>query len=352
MASMSSRTWAALLACGLLAVAAPAGAQDAKTRAEAKEVEKEAQALYDKGEYAEALAKYDRLDELIPLRPAQKVRAARCMEQLGRLLEAQSRYDAIAEDDSPTTNRADLDAREAAKNALGSLQRRIPKIVIQLEGVDPLLRVELTLDGEPLQQSKVGLPMQLDPGEHIVEGSLQRGKELERETASARFDAKESTTLDVPLRFGARGGKKKQDLGAAPGSGESSDYWAILKRGSSTQRTIGWVVVGVGGVVFLSGGATTLIALGVKSSLDEQCTPERQCPPAAHGDVDTYDTLQTVTTVLFLGGAAGVATGIALLATAPGARTLGSTGRPSRAAAGPSVTPWIGLGAAGVRGSF
>jgi len=156
----------------------------------------------------------------------------------------------------------------------------------------------------------------------------------------------------VPLRFGARGGKKKQDLGGAAGSGGSEDYWAILKRGNSAQRTIGWVVVGVGGVVFLSGGVTTLVALGVKSSLDEQCTAERQCPPAAHGDVDTYDTLQTLTTVLFIGGAAGVATGIALLATAPGHRTLGSTARPPRTAVRPSVTPWIGLGAAGVRGSF
>jgi len=352
MPSMSARTWAVLVACGLLTVAAPAGAQDAKTRAEAKEVEKEAQTLYDKGEYAEALAKYERLDDLIPLKPAQKVRSARCVEKLGRLLEAQDRYTAIAEDDTATSNRADLDAREAAKNALGALQRRIPKVIIQIEGADRLQKVDLELDGEPLQQSKVGTPLQLDPGEHTIKGSLQRGKELDRETASARFDAKENTTLDVPLSFAA-GAKKKQDLGGTSGGGASQDYWAILKRKSSTQRTLGWVVVGVGGAVFLAGGATTLIALGVKSSLDDQCTPERQCPPAAHSDVDSYDTLQTVTTVLFVGGAIGVGTGIALLMTAPDSRAAGSLGRPTlRASARPSITPWIGLGGAGVRGSF
>lgn len=352
MPSMSARTWAVLMAFGLLTAAAPAGAQDAKTRAEAKEVEKEAQAFYDKGEYAEALAKYERLDDIIPLKPAQKVRAARCVEQLGRLLEAQERFRAVAEDDQPTSVRADLDARESAKNALGALQRRIPKVIIQIEGADQLLKVDLELDGEPLQQSKVGTPLQLDPGEHTIKGSLQRGKELERETASARFDAKENTTLDVPLKFGA-GAKKKQDLGGT-GGGESQDYWAILKRKSSAQRTAGWVVVGVGGAVFLGGGATTLIALGVKSSLDEKCTPERQCPPSAHGDLDTYDTLQTVTTVLFIGGAVGVGTGIALLMTAPDSRGSGSNPRTTHRASAPStnVTPWIGLGAAGVRGTF
>ena len=269
------------------------------------------------------------------------------VEQLGRLLEAQSRYAAIAEETSPTTNRADRDARESAKNALGALNRRIPKVVIQLEGVDPLLRVDLTLDGEPLQQSKVGTPIQLDPGEHTVEGSLQRGKELDRETASARFDAKESTTLDVPLRFGARGGKKKQDLGAPPASGESSDYWAILKRGDSARHhRLGGV--GVGGVVF-SGGAPPRSSPSGQEQPRRECTPERQCPPkrTRRGHLRT---LQTVTTCSYR-RRRRVATGIALLATAPGSGRS-AHGPPSRQAARVPRHPWIGVGAAGVRGSF
>jgi hypothetical protein len=348
-----------MVALGCMAVAAPAWGQDAKAKAEAKKVEKEADAAFDKGEYAEALAKYERVSELTPLRLPVKLRAARCVEKLGRLLEAQKRYDDIATaPEAPGSTRADADAQEAAKNARGALQQRIPRAIVRFDGVgDPLQRVDMVLDGEPFPQTKVGTPHQVDPGEHTIEGSLQRGKALEREKASARFNAKEGETVEVPLRFGSKAkgkGYAEGDVSTPPPSGESSDYWAILKKGKSAQRTVGWVVVGVGGVVFLGGGATTLVALGVKSSLDDQC-PERRCPPSAHGEVDTYDTLQTLTTVFYLGGAAGVATGIALLATSPRERTLGARAPAapvSAAAEGVRVSPWVGLGSAGMRGSF
>jgi hypothetical protein len=211
--------------------------------------------------------------------------------------------------------------------------------------------VQVKLDGQPFPTIKIGTKHPVDPGEHKLEAVLDRGREKER--ASTTFVAKEGETTEVPLRFGSKAEPSEPGAQSKPGDGE--DYWSILKRGNSTQRTVGWVMVGVGGLVFVGGGATTLIALGVKSSLDDQC-PDRRCPPAAYSDLDTYDTLQVLTTVFYVGGALGVATGIALLATAPGNRPMATAPRRGEVAReradGVRVSPWVGLGSAGLVGSF
>jgi hypothetical protein len=336
-----STAWAAL-ACTVL-VAPTSLAQDAKARAAAKKLEKEGIAAADSGDCANAVKKLDKAAEALTLSHTVQLKAAKCAEKNGRLIDAAGRYETIAK--TPTTNKAEQGAQEEARKASKALEERIPTVVVELQGVDALSKVTLTLDGEPFPRTKVGVRHPIDPGDHTLEGTLERAGEEPIQTRQPFF-VNERESVPLPFRFVRAAPKSATPTapdGASGGATPSEDYWAMMKHKRGTQRTIGWIVVGTGGAAIVAGGVTTGIALGVKGGLDDKC-PEQRCPPDAHGDLDTYETLKTVTTLLFIGGAVGMGVGVALIATSPGERTLGSPA--------PRVTPYVGLGSAGVTGNF
>lgn len=355
MTGMRPRFAAAAVVVATLFCSGPSLGQDAKARANAKALEKEANARFDKGDYAGSLEKFEAASALAPPAPPAQVRAARCMEKLGRLIAAAERFDAVAEAGLPEkASKADRDAQEEARVARTALEKRIPAMVLRVEGLEPLARVSVVLDDKPFPRTRIGVRHPLDPGEHKVEGVVDRpnGK---GETAKTQFQITEGQSLDVALRFGdgvatapPPGASEPQGAQTPPpAGGEPEDYWAVASSRRSTQRTIGWIVVGLGGAAALVGTGTTLAALSIKSDLDATC-PKRKCPPPSHGDVDSYDTMKTLSTGLFIGSAAGVLVGIALLTTAPRARTLGELPAPR----GVAWHPVVGPGSAGVAGAF
>ena len=105
---------------------------------------------------------------------------------------------AAAEDYRRFLREADDEARArhgaAVEAALASLEPRIPTWTVRasLAEGDVLL-----LDGEPLREAALGVPLPIDPGPHEV--AVRRA---ERVIAGARFDAAEgqhgTTELDVP----------------------------------------------------------------------------------------------------------------------------------------------------------
>src|ERR1700677_681378 len=103
-----------VLALGILAGAAPrAEAQPAKDPAivaTARSIALDALALFDKGDFAAALEKFNRADDLVHA-PTMSLNAARCLEKLGRLVEAHERYRVAA------NATLDASASEALKSA-------------------------------------------------------------------------------------------------------------------------------------------------------------------------------------------------------------------------------------------
>jgi hypothetical protein len=67
-----------------------------------------------------------------------------------------------------------------------------------------------------------------------------------------------------------------------------------------------------------------------------------KCPTSASGDVDSVNSLRTISTVGFAVGVVGLGAGVALLLAAP----------PSSESEKAAVRPWVGLGAAGMAGRF
>ena len=77
-----------------------------------------------------------------------------------------------------------------------------------------------------------------------------------------------------------------------------------------------WTALATGGAGLVVGIVTGALAVDRKAKLDEMCTGNA-CPPAAEATLGSYRDYKTVSTVGYLVGLVGVATGGVLWAVAP-----------------------------------
>jgi len=235
---------------------------------------------------------------------------ARCLDKLGRLVEANERYLAVTriqlDEKALEVHRT---AQTEAATERAALQPRIPKLEIV---VIQAPNAQLTLDGRPVPAALVGVTQPVDPGTHNVV-AVARGKTMER-----RIEVKEGATARAEFDF-TGSATTAPVLTQPPASGSVDAAQGAPERDKSTgqgQRTAGYIALGVGGVGLVVGGVVGVLALGKKGDLDDNCT-DSKCGPDYHGDVDSYDTLRLLSTIGFGVGIAGAATGAVLLLTAP-----------------------------------
>jgi hypothetical protein len=271
-------------------------------------------ALFESGEYMAALRKFDAADELIPA-PTFGVRAALCLEQLGRLVEALERYERVAAMQlDPSWPEIHRKAQTEAKQRAADLQSRVARLRVILRG-NAKERPSIKLDGRQLSDSALGSLVLIDPGEHVLEFAHEGNLELRR------FHVREG----AQHREGFLLGPALQD-----------------ERPASSQRTAGWVSVGLGAAGVAVGSASGLVAWSKKGDLEAEC-PNRTCPPNAWSDNATYDRWRKVSTVGFAVGSVALGLGTFLLLT---------DSSKSREADVVAVQPWVGMGSLGVQGGF
>src|SRR5678815_4075569 len=146
---------ACLILCALVA-AIPARAQpnvDDATRSAAATLGQAGLALYKKGDYTGALAKFDQAEQLVQA-PTLGVRAARCLEKLGRLVDAAERYQRVIgmtlDASWPEVHRQ---AQRDAVTERAALLPRIPSIEVVVEGARPGAS-RVTVDGKEVADPK------------------------------------------------------------------------------------------------------------------------------------------------------------------------------------------------------
>jgi tetratricopeptide (TPR) repeat protein len=334
------------------------GALDDQTRAAARVIGEEGLSLYDQGKYVDALDRFERADDLIKA-PTLALMAARSLEKLGRLVEASERYQQVAE------MKVDAGASEAFKQAQGAAAKergalvpRIPNVEVSVAGPGAEQVSSLMLDGRRVPPDKTGsarpisAKILVDPGDHRLEAKAPTGEAFER------FSVTEGATERVVLTLTGSPNKLQLPPGKGKGAAGTDDKGATDSSSSSpperrgkTQETLGWVSLGVGAAGVAVGVITGGIAADKHAGFtDPPCDNNlRTCPAEFQDDIDTYNTLRPVSSVGFIVGGVGLATGAVLLLTLPrgGARYSTST-----SASGITVTPWIGPGSAGLRGSF
>jgi hypothetical protein len=159
---------AVTLPFAVLLAAPGAGAQpvDAATKSAARSVAEDALKLYDKGDFAGAFEKANRANELVHA-PTMALLTGRCLEKLGRWVEASEKYlEAANASLEPNASAAQKSAQTEATKARAALLPRIPAVELALDA--PTADAQVTLDGKVVPPAMVGIKRPIDPGKHNV----------------------------------------------------------------------------------------------------------------------------------------------------------------------------------------
>jgi hypothetical protein len=295
---------AGLLAAVTLAVPVAAQPKGGGTT-EAVTLAREAKEKYDQGKWAEALALFQKAEDSAHS-PVLLLYAARCHRNLGQLVRARELYLRVGSEtlaaNAPEPFRA---AQRDAKSDLDVLEPRIPRLVIDRSRAPASWTLEL--DGAPIASATE--PVLVDPGSHVLvakDGTTETFKqnvdarEGERVPVKVEPTPKESTQPETPT-------PRKTDINPAetPDSSPSAVSYvpgAIL------------LTLGVGGLA--AGVATRVMAFDKVEDVKSRCSGNR-CLASDREEIESADTLQTVSTIAFAAGGAVAATGIILLIVLP-----------------------------------
>jgi len=204
----------------------------------------------------------------------------------------------------------------------------------------------------------LGVKRFVDPGKHVITASAT-GLATSEVTVSLAEGQSESVTLDLKPRQAepppvAAVAPVAKPPAATPMPKPAPTTPARMppaqpepapeqiKVNGSTQKTIGFVALGVGAAGLLVGGITGGLAASKHGEITESCR-DGQCPLAQKATIqpkiDSYNAMGAISTVGILAGGALAATGVVLMLTAPKKMTTQAT-----------LTPLVGLGFIGAKG--
>lgn len=353
-ARLSPLLVAGSLAAGVLAVAPPALAQEvaAQDIAQARQLGQQAQAAYDKGDFAESEKLWAAAAKLYSQAPTLTLGLARTQAKLGKVVAAQESYNKIIREwgNVASPPPAFKDALEAAKAEVGAVSARVASVTVTVDGpTSPLV----TIDGQPVPTAALGLKRPVDPGSHKVAATADGYK-----PAETTFSVAEGGSAAAELKMEKAAGALAVAPHPAPGPAPTPAPGADTGTGKSSRNdTLALVAFGVGGAGLVLGSITGIVALGKASSLKDACGASKTCPPSEQDNVDSYKTMGTLSTVGFIVAGVGGVTGLVLLLTAPKEGTSSAarsryTTVPVRRDGGLSMTPYFGGTSAGVTGRF
>jgi hypothetical protein len=312
--------------------------------------------LRDKGDLKTALQRFKGADEIMHV-PTTGLEVARTQVALGLLVEALDTIATIhkvpsaADDPQPFK-----DARLKADELDAQVESKVPSLSINVTGGAEGEIAAISVDGVSLPTSAAGVPRKVDPGRHVITARAASGEAREEVTVA------EGEKKDVMLTIVAGGGGGEG--GEQPDKGTTEGGTVVH---SPSGLTYVGVVVGVLGIA--AGTVTGIMTLGKASDVknDTKDCPNKQCIPGTPGAdaLSSGNTLATVSTISFGVGVAGAALAVVSLVlghkqhdAAPSAAPASDTeGNPSENESPGSqsrlhVSPWIGLGSAGLSGTF
>ena len=325
------RAAAALCAAALVtALAASAHAQTAADRETARALFDDGKKKRDSGNVAGALESFKGADAIMHA-PTTGLAVARSLAALGRIIEAREAAVAVEQlPPGPKESAAFADARKSASQLAAELGGRIPSLTIVVKGAPAGTDAAITVDGVAVPAAAAKAPRRLDPGTHVIVAAI-KGGQVRGEISLSEHDDK-SIDLDVTDLVNPRAGGGTNDAKAVEAGGGS--YSPLL-----------WVGLGVAVVGAAAGTVTGLVSMGKTSDVESGCNADNKCPPSTHDALDGARTFATVSTISFI--VAGAGAGVAVVALAMGRRPSAE-----QKTSAPRVTPWVGVGSAGLSGSF
>jgi hypothetical protein len=323
-----SSTLAVLFFFALLAPAALAE-PTAADRATARTLAQEGQQALESKNYAVAIDKFSRADSLVHA-PTLLLGLARAQAGLGRLVEAQESYNRIIRDGVASGSpHSWTKALEDATREVGALPQRLPWVTITVLGpTNP----EVVIDSTPVPIASLGVKRPVNPGNHTIKVSAEGYVPSEKAVTLSEGQA---LTVNIELE---QTPADTSQLTKKPGS--SSEMGSATT--PETQRFLAFGALGLGGAGLIVGSVTGGLAMHKHSQLAGVC-PNGECGPAQGSALDSYRTYANISTVSFIVGGVGAAGGVILLLTQPRETSASTTSQ---------VSAFVGVGSAGVKGTF
>ncbi len=344
-----------------------ARAQSDDDRATARALGVEGQQALDAKSYATAEDRFRRADKLVHA-PTLMLGLARSLAGEAKYVEAQETYNRIIREGLPP-GAPDVfkKALEDAKKEVEAVQPKLGSVVITVKTANgqDIPDPKVSLDERQVNAASLGVKRAIDPGPHTLRvtadgykpfelrfavlegGSATEAVTLEKDT-SAVAAAPVPTPTPAP---GATPGPGPQPAATQPGATPAA---AEVSTSGGKKSVLPWVAFGIGGAGLLLGGITGIVAMGDHSSLKNNC-PNGSCPDSQSGNLSGYHTMGTISTIGFVVAGVGAAAGVVLLLTLPKGESSDSAppaGSPPPAAKGVRLYPVVGLGSAGVLGTF
>jgi hypothetical protein len=331
---------AALAAAPLFFFAQPSRAGDA---AAAEALLGEAKKLVAQKKYAEACPKFaesNRLDR----GAGTLIHLADCYEKNKQTASAWATYKEAA---SAAQALGRSDWEKLANKRAAALEKKLAKLTVRV--VEPADGIEVTRDGTQVSQASWGEALPVDAGKHTIAASAPGRLPYETDVVVAK-DGERQEIIVPKLEIDEAAAKALAASQAhAPGSGAAGAASASttpapppdVDAGGGGQKTVGFIVAGVGVVGLGLGAVTGLMAIGKNNDSKKLCPDDGACASqSAVDDSESAKTLGTVSTIGFIAGGVALAAGAVLVATAGPSKT-GLTVVPQ---AGPKSA---GLGLAG-----
>ena len=337
-------------------------------------------ALAEKGDWVQACAKYEGSARLDPS-ARRFMKFAECQERAGKLAAA---WISFGEAQDRAQAQGDKVLAGAARESVKRLDAKLARIEIVVPPESAVEGLQIRRDGVVVADAVRGIPVPVDPGSHIIaatapgrrpwsttiglgagkavvsvviplledaSSAAAPSKALSREVVTPGDDlplpAAPSKALsrdemtpgdDLPLPAN-RGAPALRDRGPFTPSASSMDEELDPQRGS-TQRTVGWVLGGVGLTSVALGTAFALRVAATNDNINDACSASA-CMAYARDRLDTLREQALLANVFIWGGIASLAGGALVYFTAPSPQGTERSTASIRIA--PSVAPGGGV---------
>lgn len=259
-------------------------------------------------------------------RPSTLFLLAQCYDQWGQVATAavlyedyEAAFDKLSEEDQ----KAEGDREDVASKRRSELEKRIPKVVLRVprEAPDSTRVLRRATEGGPLVAVAIGIPLPIDPGEHVLVTQVPGRVEV-----FTKFTLKEgeNRTVEVNIPPPSADGdptKKPKPIQPVPTLTPSLDP------GISGRRVAAYTLGGIGAVGLVGGIVTGAITFAQKDPIAKNCleTNLKICNPTGVAAKENAKISGLVSTILFPIGAVGLGVGAILYFTEPPPSKFGRT---------------------------
>ncbi len=274
-----------------------------------------------KGDFDRACEQFRASDKLDPA-PGTELNLADCEEKRGRLASAWELFRTVEEKLNPSDERLPV-----AHGRAHALEARVPRVTLTLAAGAP--QGSTVRDGNvELGAAAFDIALPMDPGAHEVVVSAPG---FAPRSFTIQLAAGENRAVIVSP------GAPTTQLAAGPSAATTAPASPPREVSSShgNTRTLGFVLGGVGVAGLGVGAIAGAMTLSKKSTVDAGCHPDKSCSSAALDAAHAGRTLEIVSNVGWIVGAASLAAGAYFLISS------GPSSKPSTALA---VAPNVGGG--------